>query len=466
LRVPRKGWTVALTSGSCVFEPLPFASFLGFAVPCACLCCAGLVCACGATDVIADLARDASAAAPAAEGGAAVDPSDAGASPGAAGSAELDAWCRGQGGLPVVRGDGQSELACAGALAARSFGYALCACGSAIGPGTLSSATMLADGSVQPRGAAVGMNGATMPPATPPGAVPPLSGSLPSLALGGDLVLAGQSTLQLAPRAQRIMGDLRSRAPLASSAGGSALRVDGDAWLPAASPLDPSALDVGGELVLSPAGANPADSQRWSAARAGGGIRRADASLPPPCACDRQQAPDVLATVSAAATHNDNVQLGFAPERLYWVAEATTLTLPCGRYHFPTINGTGALTLRIDQPVALYVGDLLGVIEIELGPQGSLDLFVSGLFQPRGGRLGDPARPALTRVYVHDQPMPGPLAMLGELVSNFYGPTVGVQAFGVLRRGSMVVRDLIVNDSLRVEYDARVTELGSCEAAP
>jgi hypothetical protein len=292
-----------------------------------------------------------------------------------------------------------------------------------------------------------------------------MSSSLPSFtSLGGDLLLAGQSALQLAPGAQRVMGDLRSRAPLASGSGQSSLRVDGDAWLPVVSALDPSALYVGGELVLSPAGESAADSQRWSTARAGGGIRRADASLSPPCACDLQQAPDVAATVSWAATHNDNAQLGFAPERLYWVEEATTLALPCGRYHFPTINGTGELRLRIDQPVALFVGDLLGVIAIELGPQGSLDLFVSGWFNPRGGRLGDPLRPSATRVYVHDQPMPGPLAMLGELVSNFYGPTVGVQVFGAQRRGSMVVRDAIVNDSLRVEYDPRVTELGSCEA--
>ncbi|HMI91333.1 MAG TPA: hypothetical protein VK509_08215, partial [Polyangiales bacterium] len=376
---------------------------------------------------------------------------DGGAGASAAGSGELAAWCSGRGGLSLIRGDGQNELACAGGLAARSFGLALCACGSAIGPGSISTASSLPDGSLQNRGAAVGMNGAGMPLSAAPGAVPAASSSLPGFAsLGGDLVLAGQSALQLAPGAQRVMGDLLSRAPIASGPGQSSLRVDGDAWLPAVSPLDPSALVVGGELVLSPEGESAADSQRWSAARATGGVRRADTSLSPPCACDAQQSPDVQATVAWAATHNDNAQLGFAPERLSSVAEPTTLALPCGRYHFPTIDGPGELRLRIDQPVALFVGDLLGVIAIELGPQGSLDLFVSGSFQPRGGRLGDPLRPSATRVYVHDQPMPGPLAMLGELVSNFYGPTVGVQAFGVLRRGSMVVRDLIVNDSLRV----------------
>jgi hypothetical protein len=421
------------------------------------LACGGAV-GCGGTDVIADLALDAGSPA----GDAAGSAGALAGSGGASGSAR-DAWCSGRGGLQLVRGDGQSELTCAGELAARSFGLALCACGSAIGPGVISTATLGADGSLQASGAAVGMNGGNSQ-LTGQGAAPVASASLPAFSLGGDLVLAGESALLLAAGIQRVSGDLRSSAPLASSAGPSALRIDGDAWLPAASPLDPRALDVGGELVLSPAGDDAADSQRWSAARTGGGIRRADASLLPPCACDPRRGPDVAATVARAAGDNDNAQLGFPAERLAQVTAPMTVVLPCGRYYFALLDGAGALTLRIDQPVALFVGELLGVIEVELGAQGSLDLFVSGAFEPRGGRLGDPARPSATRVYVHDQPTPGPLAMLGELVSNFYGPTVGVQAFGVQRRGSMVVRDAIVNDSLRVEYDPRVTELPTCQA--
>lgn len=428
------------------------------------------LCACGGTDVIADVPRptipdagagtEGTAGAGSGEAGALNPPLDAGTGPSATGSPDLAAWCSGRGGLWTIRGNGQGSFTCAGELAARSFGLALCACGQLTGPGGVSTATLRADGSLSPGGAHVGSNGADVP--TSAGYLSMVGTTLPGFTIGGDLVLTGRGSA-FASGAQRVTGSLRSAAALAGSAN-TAVRIDGDAWLPLVSALDARALDVGGELVLTPAGAAGSESERWNAARTGGGLRRADQELPPPCACDLEQAPDVPAMVAWAAANNDNAQLGFSPERLYWVAQATALSVPCGRYHVPTINGSGVLTLRIDQPVALYVGDLLGFIEVELGPQGSLDLFVSGLFQPRGGRLGDPARPAATRVYVHTQVMPGPLAMLGELSSNFYGPTVGVQAFDVLRRGSMVVRDLIVTDGLRVEYDPRVTQGASCGA--
>jgi hypothetical protein len=221
-------------------------------------------------------------------------------------------------------------------------------------------------------------------------------------------------------------------------------------------------MSVGRDLYLAPASEADGQTPRWSAAMVAGRIARTDLSLPPPCPCDRRERLDVAEMVTWAQDHNDNASLGFAPEELYWVAQPTTRVLPCGRYHFDTINGTGVLTLRIDSKVAIFVGDLLGWIEIELGPGGSLDLFVSGWFQPRGGVLGNRERPSATRVYVHDQPNPGPVIMVGELVSNFAAPTAGAQTLGVLRRGSMLVRDLVVADSLTVEYDPAVTDPGVC----
>src|SRR5689334_1603052 len=82
-------------------------------------------CACGGTDVIADVLGDAG---PAAEADASAPAATAGSGsagqPDAGGSAdamEHAAWCSGEGGLWVVHGDGQAGYGCARALAVRSF---------------------------------------------------------------------------------------------------------------------------------------------------------------------------------------------------------------------------------------------------------------------------------------------------------------------------------------------------------
>jgi hypothetical protein len=283
----------------------------------------------------------------------------------------------------------------------------------------------------------------------------------------GSLTLGGQAPVALSA-GSRLGGDLRSSAPLSiwsAPGAASSLRVDRDAWLPADSMLDPAQLTVGRDLYLTPAAGSAADAARWGAASVSGAMQRADLPLPSPCACGPAERLDVEATVAFAATHNDNDELGFAPQELGWVDQDSSRELPCGRFHFDAIDGPAVLTLRIERPVAIFVGNLLAFIEIELGPAGSLDLFVAGWFQPRGGILGDRDRPAATRVYVHDQRAPGPVVMFGEVASNFYAPTAGVQTLGLTRHGSMFVRELLVNDTLDIRYDPAVRDPGVCGAA-
>lgn len=395
--------------------------------------------ACGQTDVIADIRGSA--------GSASEDAGDAGAG-------DRAAWCSGEAALHAITQDGRETLECASRLAARSFRHAVCVCGTISGPGLLSTTSFETSAGGAPQGgAAVGIGGAGF-----------AGVALPSLQLDGSLTLSGRAPVALAGGAPIVNGDLRSLAPIAL-APAAALRVARDARLPAASTFDPAQLSVGRDLYLSPAADDPAQDARWSAARVAGAIAREALTLDPPCPCTEPQLLDVAAMVAFAAGHNDNAELGFAADELSVVAQPTTRALPCGRYYFESLDGTGILSLRIDGPVALFVGDLLAWVEVRLGPQGSLDLFVAGRFEPRGGVLGDRARPAATRVYVHDQPAPGPLPMFGELASNFYAPTVGVQTFGVLRHGSMFVRDLIVSDTLSVRYDDAVTDSGACGAA-
>jgi len=402
---------------------------------------AALLCACGSTDVIADVARG--------DGGAATSGDGASME-----SASLAAWCRGEAALRTVTADGRAALECATRLAARSFGHAVCACDTITGQGVLSTSGFEVGGSQsRAAGAAVGINAASGEAAT-----------LPALFVGGSVTLAGQAPVMLAAASQTVAGDLRSRASLWPSSAQTQLRVERDAWLPASSALDPARLSVGGDLHLAPAAADAQQADRWSTAAVAGETRRADLTLAPPCPCDDHQRLDVAAMVAWAETHNDNAQLPFAASALSSPAGPTTRELPCGRYHFPAIDGPGRLTLRIDQPVALFVGDLLSWIEIELGPAGSLDLFVAGTFEPRGGRLGSRDRPAATRVYVHDQPAADPVEMIGELVSNFYGPNVRAQTFNALRHGSMLVRELLVPDTLTVNYDRSIADPGVCGA--
>jgi hypothetical protein len=401
--------------------------------------------ACGQTDVIAE--RGVSAAG--AGTGTGEMPASEAPEPGS-----RAAFCGGEAGLYTITADGRSALECASRLAARSFRHAVCACGMISGPGHLSTSGFEASVASAPMsGAAVGIGQASA-----------AVGPLPALELGGSLSVLGSARIALAASAQTVTGDLRSSAPLAF-APGTALRVERDARLPTASTLEPAQLSVGRDLYLSPPGADAAAAQRWSTARVEGEIRTETPAFAPPCPCEPHQRIDVAATVAWARSHNDNAELGVAAGDLSAVAQPITRELACGRYSFDRIDGGGVITLRIDQPVALFVGDLLGWVEVRLGPAGSLDLFVAGRFQPRGGVLGDRDRPAATRVYVHDQPAPGPLPMFGELASNFYAPTVGVQTFGVLRHGSMLVRDLIVSDTLSIRYDRSVADPGACGAA-
>ncbi len=130
------------------------------------------------------------------------------------------------------------------------------------------------------------------------------------------------------------------------------------------------------------------------------------ASAPPagaPCGCDPSTFLDVSAMVDAAAIDNDNLSRGIDDASIQHVGSAQ-LRLPTGRYFFQDVETIGHLKLSIEGAVAIFIDgrlDTIGDHQIEIGPNGSLDLYVKGGVGSVGRVvLGDPDRPSAFRLYL------------------------------------------------------------------
>lgn len=98
-----------------------------------------------------------------------------------------------------------------------------------------------------------------------------------------------------------------------------------------------------------------------------------------PCGCDDASILDVPALVEAARTSNDNDVIKL-PRRMIDIG-ISILTLPTGTYYIGDVLSLGAMKIRVEGDVELYLDgslDLIGLDNIELVGDAALDLYVSG----------------------------------------------------------------------------------------
>ncbi len=387
-----------------------------------------LLLGCQRFDVIASFLADAGATDGAAVGQDA-EPSDTG----------LPDFCQGSG--PIIAVGDQGRQLCGGAVARRTFRYALCTCDDYVSSNSLRSDSF--DSSNGPyteggTGGSIGFGGRVQSGAT--------------MEVGGSL-WAG-SDVNMNSGVLSVQGDLKVGGALMSpgevSVGRNA-EVQGG--------VDTGPLTVQGTLTL-PAGAPLSPDPPQAGVLARGPVR-----IPPPCACAPQDLVDVAAHVRARAQDNDNEVVQLDPGALANLQEETQLSLPCGRYYVRGIGGAQTLRLIITGRVALFVDGDLSLqqpLRIEL-QGGELDLLVSGnIVSDAPLELGDAARPAQVRLYVGGA---GTIQLGGgaRFFGNLYAPRSELVSGGPVEAfGALFVRRVAIAGALTLHYDTAVLG-GTCE---
>ena len=192
--------------------------------------------------------------------------------------------------------------------------------------------------------------------------------------------------------------------------------------------------------------------------------------MPLPCGCEPAERLDVAAAVDAARDDNDDSAIGLDPHALdLAVGIGTAITLPSGRFFVHQVGSLGAIRLRIAGRVALYVDDdfLAGpLFAVTLDPGAELDLFVRDDFALAGAAvLGDPARPAATRIYVGGS---GDIAVAGlnAFAGNLYAPSANVLVGGVGKvYGSLFGKNILAAGFLDVGFDETIRDGVECSDA-
>src|SRR5690606_3570266 len=130
-----------------------------------------------------------------------------------------------------------------------------------------------------------------------------------------------------------------------------------------------------------------------------------DALAPqPPCPCEPPL--DVESLIAASRSDNDNAHIDLDPEDgLKALDGPIERTLPCGRYYVDAFYAAHPITLTVLGPVELYVNgsmvaDGAGTIDIQLAPEGQLDLFLrDGAATQNHVAIGARAAPGRARVF-------------------------------------------------------------------
>jgi hypothetical protein len=224
-------------------------------------------------------------------------------------------------------------------------------------------------------------------------------------------------------------------------------------------------MHIGGDLIAPPtAPATPL----W--VTVDGKSLNQPVSVKAPCACDANKMLDVAAIIAEGKAHNDNAQSGFDPASLNGGLSGSTMELPAGRVFASRINAVGQLTLVVNQKTSLFVeGDVnaTGGFNLELGPQGELDMFIGGNLSLTGNTaLGDPNRPDRVLVYVAgDQQIA--LAGVTVFAGNLYAPRATVALGGVTTYyGAMFAGNIGVGGGTVIHYDSAIVRKGDACPPP
>lgn len=368
-------------------------------------------------------------------------------------------FCMGRGPAVIVGDTTMMTDTCAGSIASRVFDHATCSCTDTNVVGYLHTASFdsgLPGTMEDDFGAPVGVNRDY------------LTGGYADV--GGSMVVAGTTGVTFA-------GYLRVGGDAVFAGNVSAIgRIDvsRDFWILGNVPLTVM-VNVDRDVH------QPTGRTLGIAPNVGGSTIRGSFAVPPPCHCAPAEIVDIASIVATAATINDNASVGLMANELDPVIGiGRDITLPCGRFYLTGISGLGDITLHVDGRTALFIqGDVnaLGVFDIDLGPEGELDMFIAGNLLSIGrGSYGDRARPAATRIYVGGT---GDVTIIGAtgFVGNVYAPRARITAPGATTvYGSLFGNRIDMPGYLDVRYDRAIldvdvdcpppTECGMCGVGP
>jgi hypothetical protein len=126
-------------------------------------------------------------------------------------------------------------------------------------------------------------------------------------------------------------------------------------------------------------------------------------TVPPPCDCTNKI--PVAAIVAWGKANNDNAKIGLA-SNVFASNPPARIDLPCGKYYLDGFNLSAASAIVVHGRTTIFIDgniDVSGFFTMTLDPKvvSELDVFVSGTITVTSSfKLGSPAIPALTRLYV------------------------------------------------------------------
>lgn len=344
------------------------------------------------------------------------------------------------GGPPQKIGAGAQTDPCAGALATKTFTWALCSCtniqlsGVALIDGFDSSKGTYTPGQL---GAGMGYNGSLQ--------------TSSSFDIYGTMWGSAASGFQTnAP--SNVHLDLRSGGNVKTAS----FTLDADAYVKGN--VEGTPFTVGKRLFVSGTTSGVTASQ----------VITGPVDVPPPCACEAKDILPISAIVAARATNNDNATIGLDAGVLDKPATHTRLDLPCGAYYLSTIDNGNGVTIVAHGKTALYIGgDIKNSAPLTIlpDPTAELDIVVGGTISSGAAlKLGSANYPALTRVYVG-----GNAELLftssAAVGANIYAPNATVN-WGATTHiyGSVFAGSFKSNSALNIHYDRAV--VGTASTCP
>ncbi len=344
-------------------------------------------------------------------------------------------FCDGMGGI-ILPGD---EVTCTGDLGKKTFLFAICSCSGLTANNTLKTDSFDSNDmmNMMPMdGGSVGVNGAYT--------------ASSSIDIGGSLWVDGKiQTFNKHEVAQVLQcsDDVTAKA---------ASHVADDMFLEGNIDAQNKTLTIDGDLHI------PAGKLNNGATVLGKTIKGpVDVKTP----CDCSDLIDVPAIVQGYMVDNDNNSVPIEPGELVGLPQPKELELPCGRYFLTGIDSNSSLKITLTgRTVIAIAGDVknAGAFTLELGPAAELDLFIAGNAEFNNvATIGDPKRPAATRIYVGGS---FKFASNFTLGANLYQPNATFTANNMSEIwGSLFVGGLNLASPLVVHYDQAILDLDGCD---
>ncbi len=361
-----------------------------------------------------------------------------------------DEYCEGKGPTIAIGtndGDGEVDDICTGNLAEQTFRFALCTCTDGTSMGQLKTGSF--DSAQGPfdepddSGGAVGINRNLAMPG--------------NIDIGGTTILAGPKGVVL-PGVTKINGDFKVKGPLQFAG---TLDVTRDLHV-GGNLTNFGVAEIGRDLYLEGLMVVPGLTSP------NGKTIKGPVNVDPPCKCAPDQILDIPSVVKDARTNNHNNDVALHKDSLKVIIGNVDLELPCGRFYLSSVGGAGKLTLRIHGRTALFIDgnfNLTGDLELDMGDEGELDVFISGNMAITGANdFGQESRPAAVRFYVagsKDVTITGATGFVG----NLYAPRATVILTGATYvYGAIFAGNFLAMGDSGIYYDRDILNAGEdCE---